>query len=90
MENISEKHVLPTKILLLEPKPEEKTTNSGLILPNVIRPTTSVGSAVLVGENAKPIEAGNKIMFSPHAGIKVKFEDEEYTLIGIIDVFFYW
>jgi len=90
MENISKKHVLPTKILLLEPESIEKTTPSGLVLPNIVRPTTSVGSVILIGEDVKSIKVSNQIMFSPHAGIKVKFEDEEYTLIGIQDVLLFW
>lgn len=90
MKNLSEKHVLPTKILLQVPKDEEKKTESGIIIPGVANKISSKGTVVIVGNAIKDIEKGMNIMFSPHAGIKVHHEGEDYTLIAIQDVLLYW
>ncbi len=96
MENLSEKHVLPTKILLKLKKEENKVTPSGILIPDTASKVTSCGFAVIVGEGVaslckdKPILVGNEIMFPPHAGIKVRYEDEDFTLVGIQDVLLYW
>ncbi len=90
MENLSEKHVLPTKVLLLPKKDEEKKTDSGLIIPETVNKVTSLGSAVIVGSAVKEVSVGSWVMFSPHAGIKVKHGGVEYTLINNTDILLYW
>lgn len=90
MENLSEKHVLPTKILLQVPEEKEKKTESGLIIPGSANKITSLGTAVIVGSAIKELKVGDFCMFSPHAGIKVKHEGVEYVLISIQDVLLYW
>lgn len=94
MKNLSEKHVLPTKILLTLKKDEEKKTTSGLIIPETVNKVSSLGQVVLCGDGTPslpmPLKANDWVMFSPHAGIKVRFEDQDYTLIGVQDVLLFW
>ena len=90
MENLSEKHVLPTKVLLLPKKDEEKKTHSGLIIPETANKVSSLGTVVIIGSAVKDIEIGNFVMFSPHAGIKVKHEGTEYVLLNNTDILLYW
>jgi co-chaperonin GroES (HSP10) len=90
MKNLSEKHVLPTKVLLLPKKDEEKKTNSGLIIPETVNKVSSLGTAVIVGSAVKEVSVGNSIMFSPHAGVRVKHNDIEYVLINNTDILLFW
>ncbi len=96
MGNITEKHILPTKVLLKLKTEENKVTPSGILIPNTASKVTSCGTVIIVGEGVaslckdKPLVAGMEIMFSPHAGIKVRYEDEDFTLVGISDVLLYW
>lgn len=90
MENLSGKHVLPTKVLLSVPKENEKKTESGIIIPGSANKISSKGTVVIVGSGIKDVEIGNQVMFSPHAGIKVVNEGEEYTLIWLQDVLLFW
>lgn len=90
MENLSEKHVLPTKLLLLPQKDVEKKTAAGLFIPETANKVSSLGSVVIAGSAVKDIEAGMKVMYSPHAAIKVKHEDVEYALLSYADVLLFW
>lgn len=90
MKNLSKERVLPTNILLTVPKEEEKTTESGIIIPGSANKVSSKGTVVIVGRSVEDVEIGMNVMFSPHAGIKVKYEGEEYTLLREADVLLYW
>ena len=90
MENLSEKHVLPTKVLLSVPKEEEKTTGSGIIIPGSANKISSKGTVVIVGKSVEDVEIGMEIMFSPHAGIKVIYEGEEFILLNYTDILLLW
>lgn len=105
MENILKKHILPTNILLKEPKPEEKITKSNILIPNVVAPPTSLGKVVIVGEGVnyflpfggktkEPIEEGIKVgdmvMYSPHAIQRVRYQDEDFVLLPVQHVLLYW
>jgi len=91
---LTEKRVLPTKLLVKEPKKEEKVTQSGIIIPEIASRITCEGTVVLTGEGtiALPmsVSIGDKILFSPHAAVKVKIEDEDFFLLNITDILLYW
>jgi co-chaperonin GroES (HSP10) len=94
MKNLSEKHVLPTKILLKLKEEENRFTPSGLLIPDTAAKVTSCGTAVIVGEGVPSlkvsIKVGQSIMFPPHAGMRVRFEDEDFILINFADVLLYY
>jgi co-chaperonin GroES (HSP10) len=90
MENISEKHVLPTKLLLKPAEVKVKTTPSGLVIPDVVKAVSCLGSIVLKGNKIEDINIGDNVLYSPNAIIKVKFEDEVYDLLSLADVLLYW
>lgn len=90
MENLSQKHVLPTKLLLIPQKDVEKTTASGILIPETANKVSSLGTVVIVGSAVKDIEVGNFVMYSPHAAIKVKHEGAEYALLSNTDVLLFW
>lgn len=94
MKSLSEKHVLPTKILILPKKETEKATTSGIIIPEIANKVTSLGQAVICGTGTTsvpmPISVTDWIMYSPHAAIKVRYDDIDYALIGVQDVLLFW
>jgi chaperonin GroES len=94
MADLTSKRVLPTKILLLPPKEEEKKTQAGIIIPETAGKVTSLGTVVITGEGTDlikmSISIGQKVMYSPHAGIRVRYEDEDYVLLNLSDVLLYW
>ena len=94
MADLTSKRVLPTKILLLPPKAEEKKTQSGLIIPETAGKVTSLGTVVIAGEGTDlikmPVSIGQKVMFPPQAGVRVRYEDEDYVLLNVQDVLLYW
>jgi chaperonin GroES len=94
MNNLSEKHVLPTKLLIKLPDEAEKHTTGGLIIPSTANKVTSSGTVVLTGSGTDkvpmPVSVGQTVMFPPSAGIRVKFDDEDFFLINIMDVLLYF
>lgn len=91
---LTEKKVLPTKLLVKEPPKEEKITGSGIIIPEIASRITCEGEVVLTGEGTPllpmSVSVGNSVLFSPHAAIKVKIDDDEFFLLNITDVLLYW
>jgi chaperonin GroES len=87
MADLTSKRVLPTKLLLLPPK-------AGIIIPETAGKVTSLGTVVITGEGTDlikmSISIGQKVMYSPHAGIRVRYEDEDYVLLNLSDVLLYW
>lgn len=90
MENLSEKHVLPTKLLIKPAQPIEKKTLSGIVIPDVVRSPSCLGTVVLVGKKVEDINIGNSILYSPNAVIKVKVEDEILDLLSYQDTLLFW
>jgi len=91
---LTEKRVLPTKLLVKEPKKEEKITGSGIIIPEIASRVTCEGVVMLTGEGTSvlpmSVSIGDSVLFSPHAAVKVKIDDDEFFLLNITDVLLYW
>lgn len=94
MIDLSEKKILPTKLLLQPKKDEAKQTASGIIIPETANKISSQGTVLLLGASVEKMDnflkIGMNILFSPHAGIKVKYEDQEFVLLGVQDVLLAW
>jgi chaperonin GroES len=91
---LTNKKVLPTKILLTKPPKAERKLASGLILPESADEVTSLGTALICGEGTEsvpmPVKTGDKIMFPPRAVMRVKVDSEDYWLLDLRDVLLYW
>lgn len=75
-------------MILQQQKPEEKT-QSGIILPDSAKekPQEALVVAVGPGEETKmQVKEGDKVIYSKYAGTEVKFEDEEYIIVGQKDI----
>jgi co-chaperonin GroES (HSP10) len=87
-------NILATKILCKEPLKVEKKTNSGLILPSIIKTDQICADVVITGDGTPtvdiPVKIGQRVIFNPHAPQRVTIESEEYLLIDIRDVLFFY
>lgn len=90
MKNLSEKHVLPTKLLVKPAEAVEKTTQGGLVIPDIIKSPTCLGTVVLVGSKVADVKPGQSVLYTPHSIIKVKDEDELYDLLNYADILLFW
>lgn len=94
MIDLSEKKILPTKVLLRLKKDEAKVTPAGVYIPETANKVSSQGTVVLMGDSVKKmddfISVGSQVLFSPHAMIKVRYEDEEFVLLGVQDILLCW
>jgi len=91
---LTDKKILPTKILLKKPEKKEKKTDSGIIIPNIVEDVTSLGIVVLVGSAVaaleQPIRPSDFVMYPPRAVMKVRYEDEDFYLLNLQDVLLFW
>lgn len=85
--------VLPLKVVVKEVKPEEKTTGSGIIIPETERRRPTIaGKVVLTGEGTTEVPMvvgiGDNVLFTQMSGVRFEHEGEEYILINQSDVLF--
>jgi chaperonin GroES len=95
MADLTGKKVLPTKILVREAENKKKTTAGGLIIPDTAEDKiSSKGTVILCGEGTQSIpmsvKCGDNVMFSPHAGQRIRYDDETFVLLGVYDVLLFW
>ena len=68
----------------------ETTTKSGIILTETAAEKPQVAEVVAVGPGTEDIKmelkVGDMVIFSQYAGTEVKFEGEEYTIMGQKDI----
>lgn len=81
-----------TKLLVSDIQDESKETKSGIILPNaVMKKDCLKGKVLLTGEGTADMpmvyKENETVLFHPRAGSKFNYEDKEYRLIDITDVF---
>jgi co-chaperonin GroES (HSP10) len=87
--------ILPNKVLVTMPLPEEKKSAGGLILPKTADIITSKGTVVLTGTDVdkldKPIKVGDEVMFPPRSPQRIHLESgEDYYLLNYQDILLYW
>lgn len=84
---------LGDKVVLKYMEPEEKT-KSGIILPDRAKEKPQEAVVVAVGpgkeEDGKlvpmQVKEGDKVIYTKYAGTEIKFEDEEYVIVGQSDI----
>ena len=81
--------------VLLELVEEEKTTPSGIVLPDSAKEKPQFATVLAVGEGKlldsgerQPVEVevGDKVLFEKYAGSEVKFEGKEYLVVKDTDL----
>ena len=69
--------------IVVEKLPSEKTTKGGVILPFREEQQADRGIIIAIGDGCKasPLHIDDIVLFSPHAGVKYKYNDKEYTIL---------
>jgi chaperonin GroES len=87
---------LEDKVVLELPKPEEKTTTSGLIIAGSSEEkpqeaiVVAVGPGITFGNGdrmAIDLNVGDKVMFSKYQGTEITHEGKQYLIIAYHDIF---
>jgi chaperonin GroES len=80
---------LGDRVVIKRLEAEEKTA-SGIILPGQAKEKPQMAEVVAVGPGTEDIKmelkVGDMVIFSQYAGTEVKFEGEEYTIMGQKDI----
>lgn len=92
--DLTDKNVLPTKLLVKRIVREQRFTASGLVIPDSAEEATCTGEIIIKGQGTNsvpmPMNVGQKVMYPPRAALRVKIEDTDYWLIDNRDVLLYW
>lgn len=69
----------------------EKTTKSGIIVPDSAKEKPQIAEVLALGEKIledekSQIKVGDKVIFSQYAGTEVKMDDEELTILKLSDI----
>lgn len=80
--------------VVLKFKEAEEKTKSGIILPDSAREkpqeavVVAVGPGKVVDGKLVPmqVKTGDNVIYSEYAGTELKFEEEEYTIVGQDDI----
>ena len=88
-------HILPTKVLAFEPPKQDKILSGGLILPSVAQKDPCIRAKVVkVGDGTDLVpmcvKEGQTIIFSPHVFQRVVIDGEEFKILDVRDVLFYF
>ena len=74
---------------------KEAITSSGIVLPDTAKEKPQEGKIVAVGTGkvldngqrvALEVKVGDKVIFSKYAGTEVKFDGQEYMILGERDI----
>ncbi len=81
--------------VVVQPKPDEQKTKSGIVLPDSAKERPSEGTVIAVGsgrilDNGQkvPLEVkiGDKVIYSKYGGNEVKIDDLEYVILSEKDI----
>jgi co-chaperonin GroES (HSP10) len=80
--------ILKSKVLVRPFAVKESKTSSGIIIPEISRPSQTGGTVILTGDPDSQAKIGNKVLFSPHAFQQVVIEEEDLMLVDHKDLLF--
>jgi co-chaperonin GroES (HSP10) len=91
-KKILEGAVLPTKVVVIEEKEDEKVSKGGLILVERKRNSNVIGEVVLVGEGTEKlpmlIKIGSRVIYTPLSAQEFTVDDVTYKLLDQTSVLF--
>ena len=80
---------LGSRVVIKKLEAEEKT-QGGIILASAAKEKPQMAEVVAVGPGTKDepmeVKAGDKVVFSKYAGTEIKYDGEEYTIMGQADI----
>ncbi len=77
--------------VLVKPLPQEKTTKSGLVIPDTVeKDRPEEAEVIAVGEGSKiakfNLKKGDKVLFKKFGAEDLKIDDEEYKILSEDDL----
>jgi len=73
--------------ILVEPLKIEEKTFSGIILPSTGESnSTHTGIVVALGNIKEDISLGDKVLFSPHAGVEIPNSDKKFLILEVEEI----
>jgi chaperonin GroES len=81
--------------IVVRPLEAEKTTASGLVIPDTAKEKPQEGEVLAVGPgriddngNRVPLDVavGDRVIFSKYGGTEVKYDDDDYLILSARDV----
>ena len=77
--------------VLIEPKPAEEKTASGLFIPDTAKEKPLAGTVVAVGpgtsEVKMEVKVGDTVLYGKYAGTEVTVDGETYLIMRQSDIF---
>jgi chaperonin GroES len=77
------------RIVVENPEDGERKTRAGLLIPATATPAPKRcvwGEVALVGPDVRAVNAGDRILYLPQAGLEVELDGREYLLLRERDV----
>lgn len=77
--------------VLIEPAPSEEKTQAGIIIPDVAKEKSLIGTVVALGDgkNGIPMEVSlnDAVLYGRHAGVELPIDGKVYLLMRQSDIF---
>lgn len=67
--------------VLIEPVPEKKVTESGIILATEKKKMAAEGYIKAVGVSVQLLKIGDKVIYEQYTGHKIKTDEKEYIIL---------
>lgn len=76
--------------VLVKPLPAEKTTASGLIIPDSAKEKQQKGTVIAIGNGLKDepmtVKVGDTVLFGKYAGTEIVLDSTEYLIMRESDI----
>lgn len=76
--------------VLIEPKPAEEKTASGLFIPETAKEKPLEGTVIAVGPGTKEVDmevkAGDKVLYGKYAGTEIHADGKDYIIMKQSDI----
>ena len=76
--------------VLIEPKPAEEKTASGIIIPDTAKEKPLEGKVIAVGPGTKDVtmevKDGDKVLYGKYAGTEITVDSKEYLIMRQSDI----
>jgi chaperonin GroES len=73
--------------IVVEPKPKEEVTKSGIYIPDTAQEKNSEGTVVALGQAKEfPVKIGDYILFDQYSGTELTIDDKTFVVVSVKDI----
>jgi len=72
--------------ILIKPAEKEKKSTGGIYIPETVKEKPQLGEVLEVGDEAKKVKKGMKVLYPKWGGNEFNFENQEYIMIKEEDI----